>query len=61
MFEGATVIYCDLRYVCKEEMEIYHNNVFIVKEGMAYMLDIIAACCQHLLGWLFGWSTNCLP
>jgi hypothetical protein len=60
MLEGAVVIDGDFRYVGKEKAEVLHNAVLVVEDGTSNSVDIVAACCQHLLSRMAVWSMYCL-
>ncbi len=42
-------------------MEIFHNIVFVVEERVSYLLNIVTACSQHLLGGAVMWSGHRFP
>ncbi len=61
VLEGAVLIDGNFRYVSKEEVKIFDNVVFVVKEAMSNLANSVETCGQHLLCWPVRWSVNCFP
>ncbi len=61
MLEGAVFVDGNFRYASKEEVEIFDNVIFVVKERMSNLANSVATCGQHLLCWPVRWPANCFP
>ena len=59
-FERAECVNCDLRDIHKQKLEFLHDKIFIVEKRSSDPLNLVATCCQHLLGWAVMRSSHYL-
>ena len=61
VLEGAIFVDGDFRDVRKKETKVFHNEIFVVKEGTADTTNIVAARSHQLLGWTIVRAAHCFP
>jgi hypothetical protein len=61
VLEGAIIINGDFRDVREKKTKSFDDVILVVKEGVAYTTNIVAARSHLLLGWTVVWPTHCSP
>ena len=50
-FERAECVNCDLRDIRKQKLEGLQDKIFVGEKRSSNPSNVVATCCQHLLGW----------
>ena len=59
-FERSKCVDCDLWDIRKQESEVLHDKILFVEKGSSGLPNLVAARCQHLLGWAVVRSSHYL-